>query len=102
MNTEPYIRRKGDKFVIEQKLDGKTKYLRTLPDAQTLLDLLNSLRPDGKGIQASRKEAVSTEKAPEEFAQEKLPELQQKDATEKKKHIPTQEELELLWKITKE
>ena len=35
-----YIRRKKDKFVIESKVNGRTLFLKTLPDPEELLELL--------------------------------------------------------------
>ena len=87
-NTEPYYRRKGEKFIIEQKLDGKTKYLKTLPDAKTLLDLLESWRPTVKDVKASQNNPIKEEKYPEKFAQRILSEPLDKDAKEEVIEIP--------------
>lgn len=46
MKGEPYIRKKGNKFIIEQKLDGKTKYIVTLPPMKKLMELI--------GVEASQ------------------------------------------------
>lgn len=36
-----YYRRKGKGIIIEQKIDGKTKYIKTLPNPESLLELLS-------------------------------------------------------------
>ncbi len=38
-----YYRRKKDKMIIEEKVDGKTKYLKQLPHPEILLEILNNL-----------------------------------------------------------
>lgn len=87
-NTEPYYRRKGEKFIIEQKLDGKTKYLKTLPDAKTLLELLESGRPTVKDVKASSNRPIKGEKEPQTFVHELLTEPLDKDAQEEVLEIP--------------
>lgn len=40
MKGLPYLRKKGDRFVIERKVDGKTQYIKTLPNVRELLVML--------------------------------------------------------------
>lgn len=42
MIGEPYIRKKGNKFIIEVKADARTIFIKTLPDAKTLIELLTT------------------------------------------------------------
>ncbi len=37
---EPYLRKKGNKYIIEVKSDAKTIFLKTLPDIHTLITLV--------------------------------------------------------------
>jgi len=37
---EPYIRKKGNKYILEIKADSKTIFLKTLPNVSELLELL--------------------------------------------------------------
>lgn len=37
---KPYYRRKGKKIIIEQKIEGKTMYLKQLPEPEELLEIL--------------------------------------------------------------
>lgn len=37
---KPYIRAKGNKFIIEIKADAKTIFLKTLPSPEELLELI--------------------------------------------------------------
>ena len=78
--TEPYIRKKGEKFIIEQKIDGKTKYLKTLPDAQSLLELLNGSASKQKETKASQIDTEIGEKEIQKFGQSILTEPIEKDA----------------------
>lgn len=37
MKGQPYLRKKGKKWIIEKKVDGKTKYIMTLPPLQEII-----------------------------------------------------------------
>ncbi len=93
-NTEPYYRKKGNKIIIEQKVDGKTKYLKTLPDAKTLINSgrLNNLK--GKASFLSRE---VKEKEVEKFGQGLLPEALKNSKVRR----PTQKEINSLYDLTK-
>lgn len=75
--NKPYIRRKGNKFIIERKVGKKTEYLWTLPDA---LDLLKLGRPDVFKRIASDYTKRHKKKPSEKFAHELLNEPAKKDA----------------------
>lgn len=40
ISGQPYIRKKGKRFIVERKVSGRTDYIKTLPDIKTLLELL--------------------------------------------------------------
>lgn len=80
---EPYIRKKGKKFIVEAKECGKTIYLATLPDAKTLLEMLSNKRLDAFNLKASQKQVENKEKPIQKFAQDLLPEHRNKDAKRK-------------------
>ena len=77
---DPYIRRKGKQFVIEQKIEGKTKYLISLPDASTLLELLKAERLDKNEAKASKPTQQLIQKVPQKFVESTLSEPIKKDA----------------------
>jgi hypothetical protein len=79
MEGRIYIRKKGKKFIIEQKVDGKTKYLKTLPDAQTLLNILNGVAFAKIMPKPSFLIGESKEELPQTFAQSILTEQDKKD-----------------------
>jgi len=37
MKGQPYLRKKGKKWIIEQKVEGKTKYIMTLPSLEEII-----------------------------------------------------------------
>lgn len=38
MIGDPYLRRKENKWIIEQKIEGKTKYIMTLPPLKEIIE----------------------------------------------------------------
>ncbi len=75
-HEEPYYRRKGKKIIIESKVNGKTKYHKTLPDAK---DLLIMLRLDIKPFKASLAPTQIGPARRKKFAQEILSEPNEDD-----------------------
>lgn len=92
VNTEPYLRKKGNKWIIEKKTDGKTIYIKTL-DINLYLELTK--RHD----EASQKEAKNDEKTADKFAYSLLTEQQEEDAL--KRITPSEEDIKRLWELTK-
>lgn len=71
---EPYLRKKNDKWIIEQKIDGKTKYLVTLPPIEEVLELVRLDKASKDYVQDNIKEA-------ETFALSSLNELSNEQRT---------------------
>ena len=62
-NPKPYIRRKGNKFVIERKFKGTTQYLASLPiKEKAIWELILYLRPGFTEEIASQKHTGGTNK----------------------------------------
>lgn len=91
MKSEPYLRKKGNKFIIEQKVDGKTKYIMTLPHLQTIIQTFYGeassfyegieSKKDSKASQKTKRPAIQEEKeknVSEKFVEEELGELSKK------------------------
>lgn len=94
MTGEPYIRKKGNKWIIERKEDGKTIYLMTLPPIPELLKLKRPIKRHGKASDSIRKDI---EKNHQKFAQRILTER----LDETKSLTPTEEQRKLLWEMSK-
>ncbi len=75
---KPYLRKKKDKWIIERKIEGKTKYIMTLP---SLNEIINWKRPPKRHDKASFDTEGCKEKSDEEFAQSSL-------------NVPNEEEIE--------
>lgn len=41
--SKPYIRRKGNKYLLEAKYGSQTVYLMTLPDSEVLIEKLTGM-----------------------------------------------------------
>lgn len=80
MIGDPYIRKKGNKFIIEQKIDGKTKYIMTLPSVHILINTFRSHKEDAK---ASSDKAQETINSNQMFAQPTLNAKSAQDALNK-------------------
>lgn len=101
MKSEPYIRKKGSKFIIEQKVDGKTIFIKTLrireilefyfgEEASQFYENIPQKKRTKASENSGRLDSIpeSEEGLVEKFSQSKLDEL------EKKTPEPTEEELE--------
>lgn len=74
---DPYLRKKENKWIIEQKIGGKTHYIMTLPPLLLLINLKRQGIFDNKASQINAEKGKNKGK---EFAQELLGEPQNKDA----------------------
>ena len=93
----PYLRRKIDKWIIEEKVNGKTHYIMTLPPLE---DIIKWRRPVETSIKASKNTLDPTPEDVGRFVYELLNEPNKKDANEKKKEL-SEEDKKKLWEMTK-
>lgn len=83
--NKPYIRVKGkyadgeNKYIIEEKVNGKTKFIETLPRVDTLLSIIRLNKTPSK---ASQKDGKNSTNEGKECAQYLLSEPQKKDGVE--------------------
>jgi hypothetical protein len=96
-NMAPYLRRKLDKWVIEEKVEGKTVYIMTLPPLE---DIIKWRRPVQTDIKASKNTLDPTPEDVHKFVYELLNEYDKTDAKPKEKKI-SEEDKKKLWELTK-
>lgn len=104
------MRRKGKKFILEKKINGKVKYLLTLPPPDKLYELLKSLyeQTTGKSLdffeqKKSQNTPINEEKQQQTFGYYLLNETlgTEKKPNEQEKRKLTEEEKKTLWELTK-